>query len=372
MNETQRFALSISLLWAALASGSIVSFEEPEFRPWEHLYDQDTHRFAPGRRITMLEIGDLGYKTWNRALQVPRKTTFTTDRWGYRNPGEISAPQIVVIGDSYVAGSGLSDDETVSVRLAEHLGVPVYNFAGETLNAPALFLRDKRFGRQPPKVVIWAPVARGVAARPLFFEARAPSAPSFGERLAERGRSLADAAERLERDNGLVRKARFTLQGLLGKWRDDPRARQLPGGETVLALSLAEQGLLLGPEQRRVDQCIEMVVTFANILRRDGLRFVFSPIPESGTIYPELFDAAERRALPRPSFLDRLLDGTRQRGVEVVDLRFVFRRTPTPYLYLPDDSHWNARAVDLAAEAWAAALGADPMLEGIAARHPRP
>lgn len=73
-----------------------------------------------------------------------------------------------------------------------------------------------------------------------------------------------------------------------------------------------------------------------------------------------LFDTAEYRALPIDSFLDQLVAGVRQRGVEVVDLTEVYRRTPTPCLYLPDDSHWNARAADLAARSWAAALGPLP------------
>ncbi len=81
MNHSRRFVLAISLLWAALGSVSVVGFAAPEFRPLEHLYEHDAHRFAPGMRIAMREIGDLGYKTWNRALQSPRETTFTTDRW---------------------------------------------------------------------------------------------------------------------------------------------------------------------------------------------------------------------------------------------------------------------------------------------------
>ncbi len=368
MNDSSRFVLAISLIWAALGSASVAGFEAPEFRPWEHLYDHDADRFAARRHIAMLGIGDLGYKTWNRALQSQRETTFTTDRWGYRNPSDLRTAPIVVIGDSYVAGSGLSDDETVSARLSDRIGVPVYNFASEALNAPAFFLRDERFIRSRPEVVIWAPVARGIAPRPLFFTGSESAPPSLAERVAERGHAFSDFVERLNRDNGLVREARFALQGFLGRWREDPRARRLPGGEVVLALDLAEQNLLLEPEQREVDHCIQMVALFADILQRAGVRFVFSPIPESGTIYPELFDAAERRALPRDSFLDRLLDGVRQRGVEVVDLTELYRRRPTPYLYLPDDSHWNARAVDLAAGAWAGALGRDPAPEGIAAR----
>lgn len=356
MNQSRRLVVVIALLWGTLGIFSLMRFAAPEFRPWERLYDAEARRFLAEHKIEMREIGDLGYKTWNRDLQKPRETRFSTDRWGYRNPTEITAPEVLVIGDSYVAGSGLSDDETVSVRLAEHLGVPVYNFAGQALNAPAFFMREARFVEHRPKVVIWAPVARGIAARPLLYRDSEPPAPSLRESIAELGQSISSWIERINRDNGLVREARFAVQGWIGEWTENPRLRRLPNGEEVLALSLLEQNLLATPEQRNVDHCIEMVAAFAQILERVGVRFVFSPIPESGSIYPELFDASERGALPRDDFLDRLITGVEARGVEVVDLKSVYQRSSEPYLYLPDDSHWNARAADLAAAAWAETL----------------
>jgi hypothetical protein len=366
MDDARRFVWTIACLWGALGAFSLAAAEAPEFRPWERLYRPAAFRFAASQRVAMREIGDLGYKTWNRALQSPRPTVFTTDRWGYRNARDIDSPEVVVIGDSFVAGSGLSDDETVTQRLAAHLGAPVYNFASEELNAPALFLRDERFATRPPKVVIWAPVARGIAARPLFFEgSRTPAAERdraalahARRHLARWGATLAAAVDRLNRDNGLVRESRFALQGLLARVRPDPRTRRLPSGETVLALGLDEQQLLATPEERRVDHCIEMVTILARGLERAGVRFLFSPIPEAGSIYPELYAPRERRAMPAVSFLDRLIAGAAEQGVEVVDLREVYRTARAPYLYLPDDSHWNGRATELAARAWARQLGA--------------
>jgi hypothetical protein len=44
-----------------------------------------------------------------------------------------------------------------------------------------------------------------------------------------------------------------------------------------------------------------------------------------------------------------LIHGTRVLGVQVVDLRPIFRVNKSPYLYQPDDSHWNPRGISLAA-----------------------
>lgn len=359
------FVSILVLVWASLGLLSLLRFAAPEFRPWERLYDPENHRFLPERQVAMREIGDLGYRSWNRELQTPRPTVFTTDRFGYRNAEAPEHPRLVVIGDSFVAGSGLSDEETVTARLAEQLRAPVYNFASEHLNAPALFLREQRFANQRPEVVIWAPVARGIEPRPLFYTGSDADATTLLARLGE-GTEAAEGwiarwVERLNRDNGLVREARFAVQGAVGRFRRDPYARRLPSGESVLALSLEEQGLTLPPESRGVEACIEMVALFARILEQAGVRFVFSPVPESGTLYPELFDAQEP-GRAQPSFLDRLLEGVRRQGVEVVDLREVYRADPWPYLFQPDDTHWNPRATKLAAAAWAEALAADPAL----------
>ena len=84
-----------------------------------------------------------------------------------------------------------------------------------------------------------------------------------------------------------------------------------------------------------------------------GTRFVFSPIPESGTIYPELFPPEAQARLARPSYLDQVLARAEAQGVPAVDLRPPLRASRWPYLYLRDDSHWAPRAADLCAQAWA-------------------
>jgi hypothetical protein len=363
MNPAKRFVAILLGIWGAMFVLSLV-FEPPHFRAWERLYDRDSRRFLPSRQIEMVEMGDLGYKSWIRALQHPRRSRFTTDRWGFRNASDFEHPRIVVIGDSYVAGSGLSDDETITSRLGAHLGEPVYNFATQHLNGPALYLRDPRFARQPPEIVIFAPVARAIRPRPLFYrEWERPEAPRDPlSRHRRVGSAIAKVVERANRDNRLVRELRFLYQGLRYAWSGHPQEVHEPGGNSVLALSLAEQNLYGSPEQRGLQTTVQMLVVLDQTLRRAGVRLVFMPIPESGTIYPELFSEEQRRWVARPSFLERLLERAREEGIEVFDLRPVFRQNAVPYLFQPDDSHWNARATDLAAEALAGWLRGDARL----------
>src|SRR5262247_2421093 len=55
--------------------------------------------------------GDLAALSNRPALREFRREVFTTDAHGFRNP------DIVVFGDSFAAGSGVSDDETLSAQL---------------------------------------------------------------------------------------------------------------------------------------------------------------------------------------------------------------------------------------------------------------
>ncbi len=357
MDASKRFVLIMAGIWAVLLAVSL-RFEPPEFRPWERLYDEGQRRFQPSARIEMQEIGDLGYKSWVRALQHPRRARFTTDRWGFRNAEDIERPRVVVVGDSYVAGSGLSDEETLTARLSTYLGEPVYNFGTQYLNGPALFLREERFARNKPAVVIYAPVARAIKPRPLFYRqwGKDEEPQDLLSRQRRIGRAILEAVDRTNQDNGLVREARFLYQGLLRALRGHPGEIQAPEGQPVLALSLEEQNLYASAQQRDLDETLAMLATFDGVLRQAGVRLVFCPIPESGSIYPASFPVEQRRSIAQPSFLDGLIAGARELGIEVVDLRTTYRQDPAPYLFQPDDSHWNARATDLAARALAQAL----------------
>ena len=351
-NDSKRFLAVWGAAWLALFAVSL-PWQAPEFRAWEHLYEADTRRFAPNQRVEMEVVGDLGFKSWVRELQVPRQTTFSIDRFGFRNPDRATPPRYVVIGDSYAAGAGLSDDETLAARLSREIGEPVYSFATQYLNGPALFFREDRFAEVPPEVVVWSPVARAIRPRPLFvkgLENRQPSA------LSAIGDQLAGVVRRVEEGNRLRRELRFVQQGFKFRRRGYRYARSLPNGETVLTLGLAEQGLLVPPDVRGAAQCVAMVTQLHAVLAGAGVRFVFAPIPEVGSIYPELYDPRERAYLAEPSFLDVLLEGAESAGVPVVDLRPVFREAREPYLYQRDDTHWGPRAVELAARALAPRL----------------
>src|SRR5262249_47983618 len=66
-------------------------------------------------------------QTFNLPLRSPTLQTFSTDSRGFRNPKTLDRADVALIGDSYIEGAYVSDDETAAVRLAALTGRPVVN-----------------------------------------------------------------------------------------------------------------------------------------------------------------------------------------------------------------------------------------------------
>lgn len=89
-----------------------------------------------------------------RSLRFP--ISFTYDRWGYRNATELPRADVVLIGDSYVEGWYVSDDETVASQLSVRLGRPVANLgvAGYGTMQELRVLQGDALQRSP-RIVAW-------------------------------------------------------------------------------------------------------------------------------------------------------------------------------------------------------------------------
>jgi hypothetical protein len=122
----------------------------------DYVFDPDTgFRRTPNLRWTGRPRSDLE-SGWNlpRSLRVP--LTFTYDGGGYRNARERDRADVALIGDSYVEGLYVSDEQTVARRLEELLDRSVVNLgvAGYgTLQELIVLRRDALPLR--PQVIVW-------------------------------------------------------------------------------------------------------------------------------------------------------------------------------------------------------------------------
>jgi len=133
------------------------------FRFWEavtvHRVQLLPGSFYPGVYLEKYSAGD----KWPAG---PRNklVRFQSDEAGQRNPpGQLPRFDIVVMGDSNVAGSHLDEPDTIRAQLAHRCNCRVYSYAGALLSMQ-LFLGEERFGRSPPEWVVYE-------FRPMSFEA---------------------------------------------------------------------------------------------------------------------------------------------------------------------------------------------------------
>jgi len=349
MRGAKRFLVLAALTWVSLFALSL-NFKPRDFRPWNRLR-QGPFNFKPDSQVRMQICGDLGRIKGIKDLQFWREQVFTTDPWGFRNLGRIEKPRVVVAGDSYGAGGGLNDDETISFQMTKFLGEPAYNYAGESPWAPAEFLADKRFHKNPPSILVYAPVFRAIKPFPLN-----PPWNQTGWK-ARAGDVISDLQSfriRLDRDNYLAELFKNLAARLAPEIISDLSSYITEinvQGKPELVLSLEIQGLTMTPEERQLALTARDLAEFNRLLQERGIHFIFAPIPEPGSIYPDFYKPESRAKLQNPAFIDLLFRELAKRNIDYVDLRPNFIANRFPYLYLPDDAHWNPAAVSIAGHA---------------------
>lgn len=83
--------------------------------------------------------------------------TFTYDQWGYRNLTDQKQVDVIMIGDSYIEGWYVSDDETAAHILQINMQRPVANLgvAGYGSQQASIVLH-REAARLKPQVVVWS------------------------------------------------------------------------------------------------------------------------------------------------------------------------------------------------------------------------
>jgi hypothetical protein len=332
--------LAAPFLLLTLVEAICFPLETFPFRSWESLSVRKLKwafpgPFYPNRHLSRTEVGDLGNGT---AYAVPHSVEWFTDDYGFRNRQTRDANELdlVIIGDSFVAGTGLTQDDQLSEVIERQYGYHTASYAPANLKH---FSRDPRFASKLPSVVIFAAVERTLPG------------------IAEPGRSKAGFQQQVTRLGTDYESLMCALDRLVApQMFYYLQARLRPEPRRLIIASDQPQLLFLSDHQRESaatadvqSRVLEKIRRYHAWVKERGSRFVFVPIPDKEYCHAE--------SLPLrtwPSILPELVANLRSDGIEVVDLAPLFRQTiardPSDPLYQLDDSHWNAHAVRLAAE----------------------
>lgn len=316
------------------------------FRAWETLTPYDRTAFAepfyPNQRLTMVEEGDLGHDT---QYAVAKDVVFVTDKYGFRYSGaEQDHYSIVIVGDSYTVGSGLTQADTLSDALARRLGTSVYPFAPGDLNA---FAAQERFIHPYPDIVILQKVERGITpgtcSLPVTLSAALPT-PQITGRLVQDIRVHLD----------LMR--RFPMH--LDAYLDSVSMRGEHAQELIVD---ASSGMLFYSPSipmlpvTLVDAVVEELAACNSWLEDRGIQFVFLPVPDKEDIYYDRIPLEHKPPsgpADRGEYMRRLIVALRERGIAVIDTQSAYEaaRAQGKVLYQLDDSHWSRDGVHIAVD----------------------
>ena len=318
------------------------------FRVWEAVVVRKFRNTLPGpfypdREITKMEEGDLGH---HFRFAIKKKVRWVTDHYGYRKKNtDVRKHPIVIVGESNIAGSSLTQEEILSEVLEKRLKVSVYPYA--PVGGINSFLKNKRFIEDPPDILIFARVERELLDLPILKE------PKDGK-WASKFRQKMNQNQWIQ--NFIVQLDRLYKLNMLHFFRASLRRCVASPPESVLPRVSSPFGRILflqGVEANRdvskekLNQTIQIIISYNNTVRSRGIRFIFVPIPEKENIFHELLKTK------RPVFLEALIAELKEHGVETIDTQKAFEEAfqkNQVLLYHTDDTHWNGNAVRIAAD----------------------
>jgi hypothetical protein len=316
------------------------------FRVWESLAVKRSFgilkgQFYPNMKVQKNEEGDLAFYTH---CAIQKDVVWITDLYGYRKVTGITKHfPIVIVGDSNIAGSSLSQEELLSEVLEKKLGKSVYPLAGERLRA--LFQHDL-LKKNLPAIVILASIERDIPDGLSPLKPGDLRSPSRIDRIVEAIRfnpviqRIAIGADRIFKGNMLnYFRARINGSG--------PSLRRVGSSKECPIFFLQGVTANRNSSTNRIDSTAKRLKDYSDFLKKRGIRFIFLPIPNKETILYEYLK------MEKPDFLQRLTQRLREINIEVIDTQKVFDEVYTKthsMPYHPDDTHWNALGVTIAAE----------------------
>ncbi|HZF09773.1 MAG TPA: hypothetical protein VFE33_13365 [Thermoanaerobaculia bacterium] len=364
--------LMVVALAADLAS-RFLPLDLVAFRVWEpalQIAPGAPGPFEPGKVVTKRRAyGDLTAIGNYRRLREYHDESFHVDRLGFRNACDVDHTVYagIVTGDSFAVGHAEPEPATLSGRLSLLAGARFYNAGASLLPGPPLpdvmasLAATLRIHRG---LVVYELLERGTRFPPLP-QVDSPVAPyppvppdrSFGRWLQGVARRFAPTVESPLRVAGVR----------LVKWLENdslrPNAharaaahRQLPNGDEMLFLPRDLAPLGAGEVPPLAAAWSSYLAWYAGKLRGQGLRFVVLLVPDKYTVYGPL-TPNEAPKSEGGRLLAAIEDRLRSAGVPVVNVTALFRARAAEalsrheYLYWRDDTHWNARGIELAADA---------------------
>jgi hypothetical protein len=304
------------LLFLAYPQGSY-------YRAYEYFEEVVYPRWTSSTQWDGLEKGDLSRKYLVRH-QESWHTHVSCDEDGFRSvPFASDSYDVLCVGDSFMWGSGLSDNETLPWRLARELNASVFNAACSLESVV------KKPDLQGVKLVVEEVSGHSISGK-LFREEFDPAEyqPRRRQRAAE-----SISLKRYFLMAKLFRGVEVMLsEAARSAVKKDPVDGYLFRGD-----------LEMPADNEGIEEVVLNVVRRGEKLGSLGFRYMIVFVPPKEVIY------GNHRAYHHRSALIKLVRRLQERGVDTLDLVEPFLENKDLGLYFKTDSHWNATGANLAA-----------------------
>lgn len=289
-------------------------------------------------------------REFNLPIRAPRRQTFTTDSKGFRNSRDLTRADIVLIGDSYIEGLYVSDDETAAVTLEHAIGRPVANLgtAGYGTLQQLVVLDQFAFPLQP-ELVAWFFFEGNDLYDDHGFEAFLNGEHKEKKKKRKRGGTPSRWQE--------FRKISFTANASdvvhmwlhplfpktvpeFGWFRDKDGRHHRMYYYDYATLELTDY------ELERFETTKSTLRRGAELCREHGVQLVVFYIPMKFRVYGELCQFPPHSPCVEwcPwNLSEQFLQFCAEEGIDCVDLVKPMRQAAAAdeVLYAPEDSHWN-------------------------------
>lgn len=338
----KKFLLKILLfflpvLFLALVETCFLPINFFAYRNWEALMNKSDlpHYgiFYPNKVVISTEVGDLGHHTKH---EVAKKVIWKTDNLGFRNDSIPKNPEIILIGDSFINGTSLSQEDIFSNQLIKCFGNTKSVYAMAPLDFDNFFEYLSKGLIKKPKTIVFSIVERN---NPLQLQKEILANP-IKKNIKNKIKSsnIAEYSDRFFRF--------YSLEWLKSRVCQN-NGKGLPSKDNSQLLFYSD-GKNKIKTDKEIYEIADVILSYKNKCEAHGINFVFLPMPNKETVYYKSLLLNKQS-----DYLIKLQENLIKREVMSFNTLDVYNKAPKNKLYYhTDDTHWNKEGVNLIAKAF--------------------
>lgn len=303
------------------------------YRPWEAVsfYQSIPYlgNFYPDSEVDMISVGDLCHHSKNA---VQKEEYWKIDNLGFRNYKFIEEPDILFIGDSFFAGSGITQENTIdnSVKRVLDNKVDVYNMAPSTMSKFDFFLKNGIIHK--PKLIVFS-ISERHNVDDLYFADLNSDHEGLVIKIQNSKRVV--ITDKLKR----FYLFRYLLARAVGKTGSGV------AGEKNMNMYFFKGKKVTEKNMKETLKDAENIISYKNYCDTLGVDFLFIPMPNKESVYFDFVPLEKQSAYIFQ--LDSILKKANVQTINSLEIYNKYRKTSTDLLYQIDDSHWNSNAIKL-------------------------